>query len=89
MYLSHRLGLESGKRALDVGCGVGGPARVISRFSEAYVVGLNNNAYQIERCNSPNCIITFSDPCKGKTINKNFPIRSVKLGESRFYENSL
>ena len=34
---------------MDVGCGVGGPAREIARFSEAHVTGLNNNAYQIGR----------------------------------------
>jgi len=49
MYLAHRLGLFKGMKALDCGCGVGGPARYISVFSEASVVGLNNNAYQIER----------------------------------------
>lgn len=49
MYLAHRLGLFAGMTALDCGCGVGGPARYISVFSEAKVVGLNNNAYQVER----------------------------------------
>ena len=29
--------------------GVGGPAREIARFSGCKVIGLNNNAYQIER----------------------------------------
>jgi len=36
-------------KVLDVGCGVGGPARAIARFSETHVTGLNNNAYQLER----------------------------------------
>lgn len=34
---------------LDVGCGVGGPAREIVKFSGVNVVGLNNNDYQIDR----------------------------------------
>merc|ERR1711977_84436 len=34
---------------LDVGCGIGGPAREISSFCGVDVVGLNNNAYQVER----------------------------------------
>ena len=34
---------------LDVGCGVGGPAREIAKFTGANIVGLNNNDYQIER----------------------------------------
>lgn len=36
-------------KILDVGCGVGGPAREIASFADCHVVGLNNNAYQIER----------------------------------------
>jgi len=48
-YLAHRLELLKGKKVIDVGCGVGGPARNIANFSEAQVVGLNNNAYQLSR----------------------------------------
>lgn len=48
-YLAMGLGLEPGMRALDVGCGVGGPARNIARISGASVLGLNNNAYQVQR----------------------------------------
>jgi len=36
-------------KVLDVGCGIGGPAREISAFCGVDVVGLNNNAYQVER----------------------------------------
>lgn len=49
MWLAHKLNLKKGMRVLDVGCGVGGPMRTIARFSEAHIVGLNNNEYQIER----------------------------------------
>lgn len=34
---------------LDVGCGVGRPAREIATFTGCRVVGLNNNKYQIDR----------------------------------------
>ena len=34
---------------LDVGCGVGKPAKEIATFTGCNVVGLNNNAYQTER----------------------------------------
>jgi hypothetical protein len=34
-YLASRLGLQPGLHCLDVGCGVGGPARNIARFSGA------------------------------------------------------
>lgn len=36
-------------RVLDVGCGVGGPARSIARFSGATIIGVNNSDYQIAR----------------------------------------
>jgi len=49
MWLAYKLQLKDGQRCLDVGCGVGGPMRAIARFSQAHIVGLNNNAYQIER----------------------------------------
>lgn len=43
------MGLVEGMKTLDVGCGVGGPAREIATFTGANIVGLNNNDYQIER----------------------------------------
>lgn len=43
------MGLKPGMRVLDVGCGVGGPAREIARFSGAHVTGVNNNQFQVER----------------------------------------
>jgi sterol 24-C-methyltransferase len=48
-YLALRMGLMSGMNVLDVGCGVGGPARQIAKFTGCNIVGLNNNDYQIER----------------------------------------
>ncbi|CEJ01591.1 Putative Sterol 24-C-methyltransferase [Rhizopus microsporus] len=48
-YLAANLGLKKDMRVLDVGCGVGGPAREIAHFTGAHVTGLNNNAYQVER----------------------------------------
>lgn len=36
-------------RVLDVGCGVGGPAREIARFADVTIVGLNNNDFQNQR----------------------------------------
>lgn len=50
-FLAHKMNLNAGMRVLDVGCGVGGPGREISRFTDCEVVGLNNNDYQIERAN--------------------------------------
>jgi len=50
-YLALRLGLQKDWEVLDVGCGVGGPARNIARFAECHVTGLNNNEYQVGRAN--------------------------------------
>lgn len=48
-YLAHCIGLKENDLVLDVGCGVGGPAREIAKFAGVSIVGLNNNDYQIER----------------------------------------
>lgn len=48
-YLAAKMGLKPGMRVLDVGCGVGGPAREIARFADVNIVGLNNNAFQVSR----------------------------------------
>jgi len=41
--------IKDGDKVLDVGCGVGGPAREIAKFTGAHITGLNNNDYQIDR----------------------------------------
>ena len=48
-YLAHKLGLGPGMVVADLGCGIGGPLLEIARFSGARIVGINSNAYQIER----------------------------------------
>ncbi len=48
-YLADRLSLKPGMDVLDVGCGVAGPMGNMARHSGASFVGINNNAYQIER----------------------------------------
>ncbi|EGP88919.1 unnamed protein product [Zymoseptoria tritici ST99CH_1A5] len=48
-YLALKMNLQEGMKVLDVGCGVGGPAREIAKFSGVNITGLNNNDYQIER----------------------------------------
>lgn len=48
-YLALKMNLQENQKVLDVGCGVGGPAREICKFSGANITGLNNNDYQIER----------------------------------------
>ena len=48
-YLASKMVLRPGMRVLDVGCGVGGPAREIAQFTDARIIGLNNNEFQIGR----------------------------------------
>ncbi|KAI5205569.1 hypothetical protein AUEXF2481DRAFT_26192 [Aureobasidium subglaciale EXF-2481] len=48
-YLAHMIGIKEGHTVLDVGCGIGGPARAIATFTGCSIVGVNNNGYQIER----------------------------------------
>jgi sterol 24-C-methyltransferase len=48
-FLSAKMNIKPGMRVLDVGCGVGGPAREIAMFSDANVVGINNNEFQLGR----------------------------------------
>ena len=48
-YLADRLSLQPGMRVLDVGCGVGGPMGNLARYCGASFVGINSNAYQIDR----------------------------------------
>ena len=48
-YLAHMLGLRPGMVVADLGCGIGVPLLDIARFSGAMIVGVNSNAYQLER----------------------------------------
>jgi len=48
-FLADKLSLRPGMQVLDVGCGVGGPMGNLARYSGASFVGININAYQIER----------------------------------------
>ena len=48
-YMAHKLGLKPGMVVADLGCGVGGPLMEIARFSGAKIVGVNSNAYQLDR----------------------------------------
>lgn len=56
-----RLGAKKGMCILDVGCGIGGPARTIARFSGARIVCINNNPYQISRAKKITAEMGLSD----------------------------
>ncbi|PUZ44485.1 hypothetical protein GQ55_8G104100 [Panicum hallii var. hallii] len=62
-FIALQLGLKKGMKVLDVGCGIGGPLREITRFSSAEITGLNNNAYQISRGKELISLAGLSDRC--------------------------
>jgi len=48
-YLASRLNVRPGDAVLDCGCGIGGPARNIARFTRAKISAITINAGQVER----------------------------------------
>eukprot|EP00933_Yihiella_yeosuensis_P051987 TRINITY_DN49975_c0_g1_i1.p1 TRINITY_DN49975_c0_g1~~TRINITY_DN49975_c0_g1_i1.p1 ORF type:complete len:675 (-),score=107.79 TRINITY_DN49975_c0_g1_i1:381-2405(-) len=50
-YIAGRLGINGGAKILDCGCGVGGPARNIARFTGANITAVTINNYQVQRGN--------------------------------------
>ncbi|OMJ09279.1 Sterol 24-C-methyltransferase [Smittium culicis] len=69
-------GIKEGDKVLDVGCGVGGPARECVRFTGAHVVGINNNDYQLEKARRYAKISgqeSNSEFVKGDFLNMPFP----------------
>jgi len=50
--LADKLGLKPGMKVIDIGCGVGGPARAIANYSKAHVTGVTINGYQVAKGNN-------------------------------------
>ena len=63
-HLCSRLGMKPGVRALDVGCGVGGPMRNMAVFSGATIDGVTLNEYQVNVGNKYNAMHGLTDICK-------------------------
>ncbi|CAE8616630.1 unnamed protein product, partial [Polarella glacialis] len=51
-YLAGRLAVKKGATLLDCGCGIGGPARNIARFSGVNIKALTLNQFQVDRGNA-------------------------------------
>jgi len=64
-YLALRLVLGAGEKALDVGCGVGGPMRAIAQISGASIDGINNHPEQLRRLALYNARAGLAERCKG------------------------
>lgn len=81
-YLAAQMSLRPGMRVLDVGCGVGGPAREIARFADVNIVGLNNNEYQITRANKHTKYANLEDQVS--FVKGDFMKLSEQFGENSF-----
>ncbi|RMD44674.1 hypothetical protein DV735_g253, partial [Chaetothyriales sp. CBS 134920] len=78
-YLALKMNIQENSKVLDVGCGVGGPAHEIIRFTGANVTGLNNNDYQIERSLNYAAKAGIADKfnaVKGDFMQMSFPANS-------------
>ncbi|BGP39833.1 Delta(24)-sterol C-methyltransferase [Rhodotorula kratochvilovae] len=81
-YLAHQTGIKAGMRVLDVGCGVGGPAREISRFTDANVTGLNNNEFQVLRARKYTAKAGLSNQVQ--FVKGDFMALAEQFGENSF-----
>jgi sterol 24-C-methyltransferase len=78
-YLAGRLGLKPGAKVLDVGCGIGGPLRNITEFTQADVTGITINEYQVLRGNALCKARGLQDRCRlvqGDFMHLPFPDNS-------------
>ena len=69
-------------RVLDVGCGVGGPAREIAHFSGATIVGINNNQFQVDRANKYTAKAGLADTVS--FVKADFMALAEHFGENSF-----
>ena len=86
-YLASQMSLRPGMRVLDVGCGVGGPAREIARFSDVRIVGLNNNEFQIGRARRYTKEAGLEDQVQ--FVKGDFMKLSEQFGENAFDAGAL
>lgn len=62
-HLANRLGMRPGMKALDVGCGVGGPMRNIAIFTGSDITGITINEYQVNIGNKYSATMGLSHIC--------------------------
>ncbi|PLB52027.1 S-adenosyl-L-methionine-dependent methyltransferase [Aspergillus steynii IBT 23096] len=78
-YLALRLGLKPGQRVLDVGCGIGGPAREIARFAEVEVCGIDSCLAHIQRAQALTEPSNLS-PGQARFLVRNFTATNLPQG---------
>lgn len=61
LALAGHIGITPNSTVLDVGCGVGGPARTIGRSTSSFVTGITLNEYQVERGRHHTSVAGLSD----------------------------
>ncbi|KAG2484242.1 hypothetical protein HYH03_016976 [Edaphochlamys debaryana] len=69
------LRLRPGMKALDCGCGVGGPMRTVAAVSGAHVTGITINQYQVDRATHHNAkqgLAPLTDVVRGDFLNMPF-----------------
>jgi len=78
-YLAFMTGIKPWMRVLDVGCGIGGPAREIAVFTGAQIVGVTINELHVQRGTQYNKEASLSDQIqivKGNFLDLPFPDES-------------
>jgi len=81
-YLAFMIGIKPGMRVLDLGCGIGGPAREIAIFTGAHVTGVTINELHVQRSNQYNKEANLRDQVhmvKGNFLDLPFPDESFDV----------
>lgn len=81
-YLASQMHMRPKMRVLDVGCGVGGPAREIARFADVEIVGINNNEFQVGRARKYTAKAGLSDQVS--FVKGDFMKLAEQFGENSF-----
>lgn len=81
-YLAHTMGLKRGMRVLDVGCGVGGPAREIARFAGVHITGITINEFQVQRARKLTQKAGLEGQCE--FVRGDFMKLAEQFGENKF-----
>ncbi|SPR02045.1 unnamed protein product (mitochondrion) [Plasmodiophora brassicae] len=63
-YIAYRLGLTPTSKAVDVGCGIGGPMRHMHEFCGADITGVTISQYQVNIGNKYNKALGLADKCR-------------------------